>query len=407
MYIYVARQPIVDVERNLVGYELLFRDSLSNVFPQINAHEATSKLVAGSHLHLGIDEITGDAPAFINFPELSLLVRVPELLPKEGVVIELLEEIEPGPKLVQICKKLKELGYRIALDDFAYKDAWRPVLPYVDMIKVDIRASSPKEVLAIKKLKLDFDIDLLAEKVETHEEFEKFKQMGFRYFQGYFFSRPEVIQRRGLNPSQVNLVELLAKLAQQDCDFSELNSIIQRDVSLTYKLLRFVNSSFFSHQKEISSIKQALVYLGETELRKFLALIAAANLSENKPDELLRLSITRARFCELIAATMNPKHESRAFLAGLFSLIDAILDQPIDVIMEKVPLAQDIKEVTVSRQGPLAPYLNLAVDYERAVWDSIPELSERLGISDKELPEFYQQAIGWSNALLKGTSTAD
>ncbi|MBD1390375.1 HDOD domain-containing protein [Neiella sp. HB171785] len=406
MYIYVARQPIVNADLDLVGYELLFRDSLNNVFPAIDAHEATSKLVAGSHLHLGFEEIIGDAPAFINFPELSLLVKVPELLPKERVVIELLEDIEPGPELLAICQKLKALGYRIALDDFAYKEAWRALLPYVDMIKVDIQASTPKQILAIKKLKLDFELELLAEKVETPEEYKKMQQMGFQYFQGYFFSRPEIIQRRGLSPSQTNMVELLAKLAQPECDFAELNTIIQRDVSLTYKLLRFVNSSFFAHPSDISSIKQALVYLGETELRKFLALIVAANLADDKPDELLRLSITRARFCELLTSKQDQAHAPAAFLAGLFSLLDAILDQPIDVIMEKVPVSAHIKDAVVHREGIIAPYLNLALDYERAIWESIPAMSDRLGLADESLPEFYQEAIGWSNALLGSTSAS-
>lgn len=404
MFSYVARQPIFDRDKNLHGYELLFRDSLRNVFPSINAHEATSKLLAGSHLHLGLEDITGKYPAYINFPELSLLVRVPQLLPKEQVVVELLEEIEPGPELVEICKKLKESGYRIALDDFAYKPAWHQVLPYVDLIKVDLQVTAPKEVLAIKKLKLQYDLVLLAEKVETYEEFQKTHNMGFEYFQGFFFSRPEIIQRKSLNPSQLNLMELLGKLAQPECDFTELNTIIQRDVSLTYKLLRFVNSSFFSHQKEITSIKQALVYIGESEIRKFLALLAAANLADDKPEELVKLSVTRAKFCELLATQQNPEHASEAFLAGLFSLIGALLDQPTEVIMEKVPLAKSIKDAVVHQQGYLAEYLKLILDYERAVWDSVSLLSDKLGVDQTNLPEFYGEAVGWSNALFNGGS---
>lgn len=399
MYSYVARQPIFDRKKRLNGYELLFRDSLRNVFPGINPHEATSKLLAGSHLNLGLDDITGKHPAYINFPELTLLVRVPQVLPKEQVVVELLEEIQPSPKVVKICRKLKELGYRIALDDFVYKPHWHQILPYVDMIKVDVKASSTKELLAIQKLKFEYDLVLLAEKVETYEQFRKTLKMGFDLFQGFFFSRPEIIQRKNLNPSQINLIELLGKLGQPDCDFSELDTLIQRDVSITYKLLRFVNSSFFNQQVEISSIKQALTYIGENEFRKFVALLAAANLVESKAEELVKLSVTRAKFCELVTQKQNPEHSSEAFLMGLLSLISALLDQPIEAIMEKIPLAKPIKDAIVHQQGYLAGYLNLVLNYERAAWNNVSILSSKLGINQNDLPGFYTEAVGWSNAL--------
>ncbi|MCM2680661.1 EAL and HDOD domain-containing protein [Echinimonas agarilytica] len=404
MFIYVARQPIIDRDKNLLGYELLFRDSLKNAFPNINSHEATSKLVTGSHLHLGLESLTGPYPAFINFPELSLLIKVPELLPKDQVVIELLEEIEPSSELVETCRQLKSKGYRIALDDFAYKPEWRQVLPYVDIIKVDIRISSAKEIFEIKKLKLEYDIELLAEKVETHEEYQKMYDMGFKYFQGYFFSRPEVIQKRSINPSQLNLLELLSKLAQPDCDFDELHEIIQRDVSLTYKLLRFVNSSFFNFQKEITSIKQALVYLGEAEIRKFLALIAAAKLGENKPEELIKLAITRARFSELVALKIDQKDAPQAFLTGLLSLIGAILDEPLDEVMEKLPLSGVIKKAVVHGDGTLGQYLSIAQQYERAEWSDIAASSRALGIEQDVLPESYLSATDWSLSLLQNSN---
>ncbi|GAA5219134.1 EAL and HDOD domain-containing protein [Corallincola platygyrae] len=400
MFSYVARQPILNRDKALVGYELLFRDSLENVFPNIDPHEATTKLLAGSHFHLGIDELTGQVPAFINFPEMSLLVKVPELLPKEQVVIELLENIAPSDEIVTVCKALKKKGYRIALDDFVLSQHWLPVLPYVDMVKIDFRSTGINDIQKTCDALEKYDIKLLAEKVETHDEFNFAMTLGFDYFQGYFFSAPEVVKTRALKPNEVNLVELLSKLGQTQCDFNELETIIQRDVSLSYKLLRYVNSSFFNRRREINSIRQALVYLGEDDIRKFIALIAAANLSENKPSELIRLSITRARFCELVAMQKAPDYASKAFLLGLFSLIGAILDEPLEKVLSKLPLSDDIKSALLNNEGELANYLALILDYERAVWDGVSSLSHSLGVDSGQLPEFYRDAIGWSNSLI-------
>ncbi|RCU48891.1 MULTISPECIES: EAL and HDOD domain-containing protein [Corallincola] len=401
MFFYVARQPILDREKSLIGYELLFRDSIENVFPQIDPHEATSRLLAGSHFHLGIDNLTGSVPAFINFPEMSILVKVPELLPNNQVVIELLESIAPSHELKAICQQLKQKGYKIALDDFVMQPHWLPILPYVDMVKIDFRATSIDDIQSTCDQLASFDLELLAEKIETHDEFNFAMTLGFDYFQGYFFSAPEVLKTRALKPNEINLVELLAKLGQESCDFNELDTIIQRDVSLTYKLLRYVNSSFFNRRREINSIRQALVYLGENEIRKFIALLAAANLAEDKPSELIRLSITRARFCELIAQQQAPEYASKAFLLGLFSLISAILDEPMDKVMSKLPLSDEIKLALLKREGPLANYLSLILDYERAVWDGVNALSSTIGVDTGQLPEFYMDAVGWSNSLLE------
>ena len=396
MNFYVARQPILDTERHLVGYELLFRDGLKNAFPNINPHEATTRLISGSHFHLGIANITDGQPAFINFPEMSLLIRVPELLPKEQVVVEILEDTAPSSEMVKVCAKLKESGYRIALDDFVYDARWQPLMPYVDIVKIDCLANDRKRLFQMVRALRPFQVTLLAEKVETHADFEYAKTLGFSLFQGYFFAKPEIMKRQVLSPSQTNILDLLSKLASSDSNLNEIEAVISRDLSLTFKLLRHVNSSAFVKKQDIASIRQALVYLGEADLRKFIAILAAANLAADKPNELLRMSVTRARFCELLARQHHPKHAAAAFLTGLFSLLDTLLDTPLPLVLEKLPVAEEIRDALIANKGPLADYVRLMCDYERAVWEGVNALAQRLGVNQSALPEAYLDAVGWS-----------
>lgn len=397
MLFYVARQPILDSHKQLVGYELLFRDGLQNAFPDINPHEATSRLISGSHFNLGLDNITDSHPAFINFPELSLLVKVPEILPRESVVIEILESTAPSLQMVAVCSNLKAAGYKIALDDFVYDASWRPLMPYVDIVKIDILAHDRPSLFRMVKALREFNVTLLAEKVETHDDYQYCLTLGFTLFQGYFFAKPEIMQRQVLNPSRVNLLELLGKLGSSECNFSEIETVIGRDLSLSFKLLRHVNSAAFAKKKEIASIHQAVVYLGEGELRKFIAILAAANLGADKPEELLRMSVTRARFCELLALQRQDPNSGKAFLVGLFSLLGTLLNTPLDKILAQLPIADEIKDALLRQEGPLGPYLELMLDYERAIWDGVQELSRRLGLNQQSLPDVYLDAVGWGH----------
>ncbi len=401
MFNYVARQPILDADLKLCGYELLFRDGLQNAFPNINPHEATSRLLSNSHFHLGLDSLTGELPAFINFPEVSLLVKVPALLPKEQVVVEVLEDIAPTQTMLAACQELKNAGYTIALDDFNYDSDWQPLMPMVDIVKLDFLATPRMKLLKICNELKSYGVRLLAEKVETHEDVEFAQRIGCTAFQGYFFSRPEIVKRRALSPSQTNLLLLLSKVSQPDIQISELEEIVQNDVSISYKLLRYVNSPVFAKARKVESIRQALAYLGANEIKKFVALMAAANLAADKPEELIKLSIVRARFCELIAHKHQPRLAEQAFLAGLFSLIDAILDTPAAEVMEKLPLCETIKAAIIKGEGPLADFIRLIKDYEKAVWHGVNALSERIGIDADDLPEFYVNAVDWSNEFVR------
>lgn len=399
MFFYVARQPILDRNKELFAYELLFRDGMNNAFPKISAQVATSKLVESSQFSSGIEDITGGKPAFINFAEEAIINQLPTLLPHETAVIEVLETATPNNQLLAALKLIKAKGYTIALDDFVYDDAWRAVIPLVDIIKVDIQISSPADINEMRLSLRDSAVKYLAEKVETYEEFQVALKMGFEFFQGYFFSKPEIIQKRALNPSQLAFAELLFETSKSDMDIDKVCGSIERDVGLTYKLLRFVNSAAFKRSRRIENLKQAVVFLGQAELQKLVAVIAAAQLSDDKPTELMRLSITRARFCQLIAELYGRKEEaSKAFLTGLLSLMDAIMDDTLEHVLERIPLSDEIRNALLDKKGFLAYMLALSTAYENADWGRVTSYCEKLKIDERKLPSLYYDATTWANA---------
>jgi len=402
MYFYTARQPILDKEKNLFAYELLFRDGVENVFPEVDSNEATSRMIEGSQLNLGLDEFLGDKPGFINFTLDALLKKYPTLLPPNQVVIEILETVQPGKRLLAECQALKEDGYVLALDDYIHQPVWRHFYPLIDIIKVDLRSTSFEQIIQIKHDIADFPhIKLLAEKVETNEEFEQAIEMGFDYFQGYFFSKPEMMQSRALSPGQMTLAELLYETAKTDMDLNSITSIFERDVSLSYKLLRYSNSAVFKRRTEIATIKQALVILGQSELKRFLSVLFTAQISSDKPAELMRLAMTRARFAEHLSLLASFAEPAKAFLTGMMSLIDAILDEPMASVMAKLPLSQDIKSALIEQQGPMADYLALVKLYEQAHWEEAQEWIQRLRLDNKAVPDAYHSSVQWANEQMK------
>lgn len=400
MFLYAARQPILDREKNLFAYELLFRDSLENVFPEIDANEATSKLIEGQ-LNIGVEDFTGDKPAFINFTLDTLMKKYPTMIHQDSIVVEILETVQPGKKLLNECKLLKEQGYTIALDDYVHQPVWRHFYPFVDIIKIDFMDTTYEQMEVIKTAIVDFpQIKLLAEKVETLEEFEKAMEMGFCYFQGYFFSKPEVVKSKSLSPAQLTLAELLYETSKPDIDLAKITDVFQRDVNLAYKLLRYSNSSIFKRRNEVANIKQALLVLGQKELKKFLSVLFAAQVGSDKPPELMKLSMVRARFAELIAES-HGQDSSKAFLAGMMSLIDALLDEPIETVMDKLPLSQEIKDALIKKTGVLAAYIAISKAFEKADWDRADKLIAKIGLDKDITASLSREAAHWADKQME------
>ncbi len=338
--------------------------------------------------------------AFINFTRELLINQVPRLFPHEQLVIEVLEDVKAEAEVVESCIELSRQGYTIALDDFLYNEGLEPLIAVANIIKFDLRATPLDEISDIIGKISKYNLKLLAEKVETNEEFDKALKMGFRYFQGYFFSKPEIVEGKDISPAKFNLLQIMAEVNQPYFEFSKVEEIIARDVSISYKLMRYINSAYYKRVNDISSIKQAIVLLGEKGIRSFLSLMSMARLSENKPDELVRSSIIRARFCELMANCVEPcKNATELFTLGLFSSIDAILDDTMENIMSRLPLSENIKNALVDNTGELFNFLEMAKCYERGDWDRFSELAMDHKINQAKLPECFLEAISWADAI--------
>lgn len=400
MKVYVARQPIFKRNRKIYGYELLFRDGVQNVFPDIDGNTATSKLLSNTFFTMGMERVSAGKKAFINFTEDLLLKKYPMMFPRDSVTVEILENVVPEPEVVGACAEIAEKGYEIALDDFVYEEALAPLIKLSRIIKIDFLASTMDEIAAYVEKLSPYGVKFLAEKVETHEVFQQALDMGFSYFQGYFFSKPQVLESKDIAPSKVNLLQLMVETSKEDMEFEELEKIITRDVSISYKLLRYMNSAYFRRVQEISSIRQAIVLLGQQGMKGFISLILMAKLASDKPMELLKTSIIRAKICEMLGkGSSSPVDSSELFTLGLFSLIDAILDQDMKKLLKKVPLSEPIKRALVNQDGHLSHFLSVVKSYEQGDWKTFSESVVKVGIDEEKVAEYYLDAIEWADSV--------
>lgn len=403
MSFYAARQPILNRDKSLFAYELLFRQSRENVFPKIDDNQATAKLIEGLQFNLGLETLTQGTLAFINFTHDSLLDGYPLLLPKEQIVVEILETAKPGKKLLQACIELKEKGYILALDDYEHDSLWRHFFPYIDIIKLDYQLSSSAQIQQIIDEIKDFpNIKLLAEKIETYAEFNQALEIGCEYFQGYFFSKPEVIKSIAFQPSQLSVINLMAEVYKAEPSISKITAIFEGDVELSFKMLRYAQSPIFKRAGHIETIKQAIVMFGLTELKRFISLLFTAQFSQGKPQELTTLALTRARFCELMV-TMNKaaSEPSSAFLTGLLSLIDAMVDTDLVELLEKLPISEEMKSALISKQGEAAQCLGLCELFEQGQWQQANALCELYRYPESRSLDNFQQAQLWATERIK------
>jgi c-di-GMP-related signal transduction protein len=399
---HVARQPIFDIRKKISGYELLFRDQTARYNPDVDGDVATSTVLANAYFAIGMDSLVGNKKSFINFTQSLLLQKYPLLLPKESTVIEILENVQPTPKLITACKEMAQAGYTFALDDFIYAPELQPLIDLAHIIKFDFRLTSIETIQDyLQKIQRHDNLILLAEKIETHSEFQQAREMGFNLFQGFFFCKPELVSGKEIPGNQLALLQIMAAINQPDFDIQGIETLISPDVSLSYKLLRYINSAFFAKAQKISSIQQALVYMGEAEIRRFVSLIAMSNLAHGKPGELIRTACIRGKFCELLGNIITqPIQPSELFTLGMFSLIDAILDQPMQRVMKELPLSDDIKTALIERKGRLIGYLLLVETYEKGQWGHMAKTTQVMKIPEEKLPELYLEACKWSNTFI-------
>jgi len=398
---YIARQPILNVHKRLYAYELLYRGAEPYTLKDVSGNRATASLLSSTFLTRGIDEISGMRPCFINFTQDLIERNLPAAFPKGQIVIEILEDVEPSKKVMSVCRKLHEDGYKIALDDFVYKRKFEPLLEIADIIKIDVRLT-PLDTITRTLHRLNkYKVKLLAEKVETIADFEKANKLGFTYYQGYFFSKPERIEIRELSSVKVNLLRLLAEVTRKETTMEKLRDIISIDIAISYKLMRFLNSAYFYRLQEVKTVKHAIAYLGEKELRRFVLLVVISELASEQPGELTRLALVRAKFCELLGEISPHKAISgELFIMGLFSLLDTMLGAPMEKIMDKLPIGRRVKDALAQRSGLLAGFLKVSMAFERDQQRKISSLLLELKINPQQVPESYLTAVRYANGLL-------
>ncbi len=399
---FIGRQAILDQQQKVYAYEILFRSGLKNAFdPTLDGNVATQSVMVGAMLEFGLKKLVSDKKAFINFTEQNLLNRAPKLLPPENVVVEILENVQPTPEIVEAVRELKADGYKIALDDFVLLPGYEPLIEMADIIKVDFRITTdPEERQKLREI-LPSHVRLLAEKIETEEEFHQAMAFGYVLFQGYFFCKPAILHQKKLTSNALSRMRLLKEINRQNVDFASMTNIISSDTNLVHKLLTYINSAGIGLVNHVSNLKQATVLLGASGVKRWVTLISLQTFSEDKPPELFTLSLLRAKFCELIAGELKRPGltQDAGFLIGMFSLLDVLLMLPMEEVLKEVALADDLNAALLGEDNDLRRILDLVIAYEKGDWDKVIACCEREHIPVDHLKPKYDAVLEWYNAL--------
>jgi len=401
MALFIGRQPILDHHTVTFGYELLFRNGIKNTFEELDGDAATSSVIDSGFLSLEFDAVTNGKKAFVNFTTATLKEEYWRLLPRDKVVIEVLETVEPDQEVIESCQALKAAGYTLALDDFEYAPAWDPLVDIADIIKVDLGTASMEQAEAYAKRYLPRNIRLLAEFIETLSDFKRTKEMGYSLFQGYFFAKPEVLESEQISTSKLAKLQLMEKVNKPEIDYGELNDILKGDPALTVKLLKYVNSAALGVRYEVRAIRQALALIGAQNLRKWISILLMSTFSEDLPRELTRQAITRGRFCELMAeeAGLAPQ-STELFLTGIFSLMDAVFKRSMETLLPDLPLSDDVKNTLLGEATDYKPLLDLVRALENGSWKTVESFSAETGIAGQPIAQAFQESIAWTERFM-------
>ncbi|MGC2273691.1 MAG: HDOD domain-containing protein, partial [Candidatus Sulfotelmatobacter sp.] len=398
---FVARQPILTADEKVFGYELLFRDGVEDFFAGSDA-DAASRSALNTSLLLGVDVLCDGRRAFVNCTREILLKDYITLLPSGKTVVEILETVPPDDLVVAACRRLKEAGYMIALDDFAVNDPREALTDLADIIKVDLRATSDTDAAAMVKRYGPWRCRMLAEKVETRPEFIAAKNAGFLYFQGYFFRRPETLTAQDIPANRLNYLRMLKAVSQRELDVREIENLVKAEASLCYRLLRYLNSAAFGFGSEIHSVRHALSILGEREVRRWIRLVASLGASQGRATDLVLAALVRARFCELLSSKVQ-HGDSDLFLMGMLSLMDTILEIPMRQVLDDVPIDLECKAALLGGASILRPFYQLMLAREAGEWQAVGELTSQLHLRESDVAEAYWQAMQWARQVSAGT----
>lgn len=402
MEVFVARQAIFDRSLNVAAYELLYRPSAGVPGGMRDDSLATCHVVSSTVFDIGVEKMLDGHRGFLNIPGDLLTDSRIESLPADVLGLEVLETTEPTPERLSSCQKLRSLGYVVSLDDFTGQKHLVPFLDVVDWVKVDYRVCRGPAPAGLGRKHLALRPKLVAEKVETEAELEVAMKAGYDYFQGYFLEKPKIVAGKRLSTGEAARLSLLKELSKPELDLRQLQGLIERDASLCYRLLKFANSARFANTSPITSVRHCLVQLGEIEVRRWIALTVLPELSAGRPRELVETAVIRARMCELLALKADLGNlASQAFLAGMFSLLDAILKRPISELADEMRFPDLLREVLVDRssQCRLLAVLTASETFERADWTTAESLASQLNVEPSTLAEVYLNALTWAREL--------
>lgn len=396
---YMSRQPILDVHGHVHGYELLYRSGPELEFRDSanDGGDAATRSVPDQATMLGLASLAGDHAAFVNCTRDSILEGHVRVLPPARTTLEILETLTPDETLLAACRKLRSAGYRIALDGFRWSEQWEPFVAIADYIKVDISQVELIERLELSKRlrQAGCHARLVAERVESKEDFDQCRIEGFTFFQGFFFSKPVLMENRSIPTNRHVQLELLRALLKDPLDQHELGELVKKDASLTLRLLRLVNSPIYGMHNEVRSIQMALQLVGDGMFRRMAALAIAGEMLGDKPPELLQMAFQRARFCEL-AAEHRGQDATEQYLIGMLSLVPALLHASMESVVEHLPLRDALRFALLGAKNPERAALYWFECYERGTWGMCDAISDQIGLDVSLLPDLYLKALEWA-----------
>ena len=396
--IYIARQPVFNAKTDLYAYELLFRSNDENSASIVDGNAASSQVILNAFVDMNFHAISKYHPVFINLTPDFIRGELPLPLAPESLIIEIPENMEVDDHLLKVLSGFVSKGYTLAMNNFTFTEERIPMLRLVNIVKIDMRLCDREALPELVQQLKQYDVKLLAEKIESHDDFEWCSDLGFEYFQGFFFSKPKNFTAQSIKPNRMAVLRILATLQNPDCDIRELEELISNDLSMSYKILRIINSALYSMPRAVESVKQAIMALGLKAIRDWVAIISLTDI-DNKPRELVALCLQRARMMSLLAGHKNLDADA-AFTTGLFSCIDALVDQSMDRIMSELPLANDIVRALLDQEGELGALLAFVMRYEQGDWDDLGADF----ISTEELRQHYIDSIEWSSELINEIS---
>jgi len=403
--LYVARQPILEPDGQVFGYELLYRADADELEGVPSKDLAAARVLSDAVLNVGLDTLTGGRPAFINLSRSLLLGEVARLLPSAAVVFELHDLVTVDALVVETCRRLSEDGYALALCDFVPGCDAEALLPYATFVKVDVLTTPAPMQRELLKYLAPSRVKLVAESVETAEIFEASKAAGYSFFQGHYFCLPKMCSAAAVRSRHVAYMQLLAALNRPGLGLSEVEDLIKHDVSLSYRVLRCINSAAFGVRREIHSIREALLLMGLAPIKSWASVWCMAGLNTGGTSELVTVALVRARCCEILGEQLEAEEAQELFLIGLCSLLDAMLGKPLEDAIADLPLSPGARDAVLGmRRSPARSVLNAVIAYERGAWELSADELKAAGLAGNLVAEAYTGALSWARELTQATA---